>query len=439
MKQVSIQHALNRWIILTALIFTGVAGLFSSRIVFLEAAEEQDELLQGLAILVKNGQLVQETYNLTITETEAGEIEEETIILIQALNKKSPKDILSFPHPIENGFHSLVQAGQEWRILVVTQHKTQHQFAVAQTTELRDELAWVSVLNVFLPILVLIGLMLIIINLIIRYQFQPLHRLANILQHQDVLQLQDLAQKDVPQEVLPLVASLNMLLERIRKTLRKQQRFITDASHELRTPITAFSLLLENLDTASTQPERQLRQQQLKHSLERVTLLVNQLLNLARLQSEQQNPKQRVSFLEIIQNVIADLHPIAESAHIDLGMLRQEAIQVMDQDGQLKQLVYNAIDNAIRYTPEQGCVDVSLYREDNDAIFCVADTGVGIPEAEITRVMEPFYRVYGQKSSGSNGLGLAISQEIAQRLDGQIHLKNRPKYGLVFTYRQVAQ
>jgi two-component system OmpR family sensor kinase len=163
--------------------------------------------------------------------------------------------------------------------------------------------------------------------------------------------------------------------------------------------------------------------------------LIIQLLDLARLQSDASGPTTALSFNTIVHNTIAELHPLAEAKQVDLGMARQEPVTVLDQDGRLGQLVRNAIDNAIRYSPPCSRVDVSLYVDAGNAVFCVEDTGSGIPEDELEQVMEPFYRNPGTSQPG-NGLGLAICQEIAQLLGGDIALSNRVQGGLRFLYTQ---
>jgi len=176
----------------------------------------------------------------------------------------------------------------------------------------------------------------------------------------------------------------------------------------------------------------------LRQGLDRLRMLVCQLLDLARLQSDHESPSVTVSFNQVVQDAIADLYPLAEAGRVDLGMTRQEAVTVLDQEGRLGQLVRNAIDNAIRYTPAGGKVDICLYTEAGKAIFRVEDTGTGIPENEIKQVMEPFYRIQGNPQPG-NGLGLAISQEIALRLGGRITLSNHAEGGISFRYAQHLQ
>ncbi|KAG1694663.1 Sensor protein QseC [Nymphon striatum] len=248
--------------------------------------------------------------------------------------------------------------------------------------------------------------------------------------------LNKLTEDKIPQEITPFIRSINALMERVQNVLEKQQRFIADAAHELRTPITALSLQAENLKKAKDENDRDAREEKLKLGFVRLGKLVSQLLDLARLQSGKEGEFQTVSFNQVVQEVIASNYPLAEADNIDLGMLRQEnGIYVKDQNGRLSQLVQNAIGNAIHYTPKNGKIDVSLFIQGQKAVLLVEDSGNGIPEAELEQVMEPFYRVLEGNQTG-NGLGLAISQEIAERLDGKIQLSNREEGGLCFRYEQ---
>jgi len=342
---------------------------------------------------------------------------------------------LSVPADLREGLQTLTVDGENWRIMVATQAETGQRYLIAQPTELRDDLALASGLNVFLPMLVLVAVMLLLIRWMIHHQFQPLKSLINGLRRQKTFQPESMPTAHLPSEISPFVKAINDLLIRIRQTLDKQQRFIADASHELRTPVTALTLLAENIENAPTEAERRERQQQLKISLRRMKNLLNQLLDLARLQSDQQNPKESVALRDIVQQTIADLYPLAEATDIDLGVIQLDSIKVLDQDNRLSQLIHNAIENAIRYTPAGGQVNISLAKQDGKAIFQVEDNGSGIPESALNQVFQPFYRSQEMAQAG-NGLGLAISQEIALRLGGKIRLQNQSEGGLRFTYIQ---
>ena len=427
----SIQHQLNRWIIMTSSAFMVFGGLLSASIVFKEATDIQDSLLREIASLVRQGNLGD---NSASRNNNKGE---ELSILIQPVDAANSKYGLHLPENLVDGLQTLTLDGESWRVLVIKQTFTGEKYLIAQQTELRNDLALASGLNVFLPMLGLVIFMLVIIRWMIRHLFKPVDQLVNQLLQQNELKPEPLTQQKLPTEIAPFVAAINDLLNRIRTTLHKQQRFISDAAHELRTPVTALSLMAENLQKATTETVRRQRQQQLKESLERLRWLLNQLLDMARLQSDAQNPMTPVSLKQIIQQTIADLYPLAEKSAVDLGVTRLQDITVQDQDDRLQQLVRNAIDNAILYTPAGGQINISLYLENDQAVFCVEDSGQGIPQQALGQVFEPFYRC-PQNSQPGNGLGLAISQEIAQRLQGQIKLQNLAEGGLRFSYRQSA-
>ena len=427
--QKSLQRELNKWIIVSSLVLVLLGGVIAGGIAFFQARELQDNTLINIADLVRTGKLQH-------LMPDHQNLEEESII-IQELGKQiySP----NFPLTIKDGLQTIVMDDEEWRVLTTKEANSQRRFVIAQQTELRDMIAWSSSMAVFLPIALLVVILLILIHVIIRAQFRSLGKLAKVMDQQNgmqVTQFSELWSKNVPIEMAPFVNSINSLLARVRQAMQKQHRFIADAAHELRTPIAALTLQSENLAHATTIKDRNERQQLLQQSLQRLRNLVTQLLDLARLQSEENYNVQEISFNKVVQDVSSVLFPFAEAADIDLGMLRQdENIIVADKEGRLSQLVRNAIDNAIQYTPHGGKIDISLYKQDSRAVLIVEDNGIGIPEADLEQVMQPFYRVMGSSQSGS-GLGLAISHEIAQHLGGVIKLTNREQGGLQFRYEQ---
>lgn len=424
----SIQRDLSRGITLTALVLVLISGLVSGVIAFYEARELQDHILQEIAYLVTQG-------HLRDISTQRTHATDEEPIVIRVLDERATKRGLNISENIPDGLQTLEIDGDSWRVLALTQSSPDRRIAIAQQTELRDEIARATGLSVFLPVLLLIVLMLLLIRTIIRARFKPLIALSDRLDKRMGTQLSPLSDSAIPEEIAPFVSSINALLARARQAMEKQHRFIADAAHELRTPVTALSLLAENLEHASSDSDRRQRQGRLHLGLDRLCVLTNQLLDLARLQSDFDSTPQTVSFNRLVQQAIADLHPLAEAGQIDLGLTRQDPVTVMDRDGRLGQLVRNAIENAVRYTPAGGKVDINLVAEGNQAIFSVMDSGIGIPEDELGRVMEPFYRTQHCLQPG-NGLGLAISQEIAQRLGGKIEILNRPAGGFHYAYRQ---
>ena len=425
-KTYSLKRELNRWIISTALVFVLVAGALSGWIVFKQAREQQDQTLLEIGMLIKSGKL-KESISLhhdinenTVIINELGEIQHIPIV----------------PVKTTDGFHTMMLDGSQWRVLITTQSDSQRRFSIAQQTKQRDAIARSSSLSVLFPIIVLVGLMLLMINYIIKRQFRSLAKLTKELEQQEANKLFKLDAKNVPEEISPFVNSINSLLSRVSKTVQKQQRFIADAAHELRTPIAALSLQVDNLNKQLDHVERDERQKDLHKGLSRLRILVNQLLNLARLQSEDNTTNTKIIFNPLVHQAIESLFPLLEKSDIDLGIIKQdENLKVYDQQDRLSQLVYNSIDNAIRYSPKGGKIDISLYQDQGDLVYLVEDQGIGIPEEQLKQVMQPFYRVQECEQPG-NGLGLAISQEIAQLLDGHIELSNRKNGGLRFSYRQ---
>lgn len=198
----------------------------------------------------------------------------------------------------------------------------------------------------------------------------------------------------------------------------QQRRFVADAAHELRTPITALSLHAQNLDLFVTSEGRD-RLAMLKTGIRRVGHLLEQLLALARQESEGVSR----DLLTELDRVVADLLPQAQARSIDLGCERIEGIELSADPTALKVLLRNLLDNALRYTPTGGRVDINLYVEAEHAVICVENTGPRIPDADHVRVFEPLYRGAHTMAEGS-GLGLSIVQRIVANLSGSIALEN---------------
>jgi signal transduction histidine kinase len=421
---------------LSTLLFAVIAGSVSGLLAFHEARELQDNMLHDIAALVITGQLY--STPPVVIDTDGHSEHREDRIVIQRIDQ-SDNQILASLAGFGDGLQTLDVKNEGWRVLIKTVPATSQQsswrFAVAQQTEERDEIAWQNCLSAFLPILVLAAVMQVLVNVVIHDRFKPLRSLATLVDQHDETRLEPLPDSNIPEEMVPFLRSINHLLARVRRVLTQQQRFVADAAHELRSPVTALSLLAENLKNATTEGERSQRQALLQEGLTRLRILVGQLLNFARLQSEQEIPLESIAFNGIVQQSIADLYPLAEEKGIDLGISRQETITVLDFSHSLFQLVTNAIDNAIRYTPPGGKIDISLFSQSGNAVLLVQDSGPGIPENELLQVLTAFYRTQGNQEPGT-GLGLAICLEIARVLGGEITLSNRESGGLQFQYTQ---
>ncbi|WGD53204.1 HAMP domain-containing sensor histidine kinase [Bradyrhizobium sp. CB1650] len=208
----------------------------------------------------------------------------------------------------------------------------------------------------------------------------------------------------------------------------QQRRFGADAAHELRTPITALSLQTENLDPLDMPPAARDRVEALKSGMRRIRHLLDQLLALARQDLASQEAGEEVYLAQIAKGVVADLLAESSAREIDLGFTTAEPISVTADPLAILSLVRNLVENAVKYTPNGGRVDLSVYREANAAVLNVEDNGPGVPPQDIERIFEPFYR--GRRPTGDgSGLGLSIVKRIVDRCGGSIEFENVTETG----------
>ena len=267
-----------------------------------------------------------------------------------------------------------------------------------------------------------------LVSLVVRHRLKPVARLSFALDQRNEFDLEPLPQMKVPTEIRPFTTSISRLLLRLGQSMAAQRRFVADAAHELRSPLTALSLQAEALDGAGLPPQVQAQLTRLRQGMQRARVLIDQLLTLARSQAQPVIQTSPVSAQTILCHVIEDVIPLAEHRRIDLGVTRQDDVHVRMSEVDLTAIMRNLMDNAIRYSPPGGRVDVSLIRDSDDsddsdggAILELTNGGAGIPQAELERVFDPFYRVLGTGTEGS-GLGLAIVKTLVERAGGSIAL-----------------
>jgi two-component system sensor histidine kinase TctE len=299
---------------------------------------------------------------------------------------------------------------------------------VAETRNKRSDLASRVVTGVLLPQFAIIPLAVVLVWVGLSRGIAPLNRLQRIIRRRRPTDLSPIASAGVPEEVRPLIVAFNDMMARLEENLHAQQRFIADAAHQMRTPLTGLKMQ-SDLALEETDPE------QLRHSLvriaastERASHLINQLLALARAEatSEKIYAVEPVDLEVLVREVAEDLFPRALAKQIDLGVDVSGWAQLVDGNPvQLRELIKNLMDNAIKYTPRGGSVTARSYRSDENIVLEVEDSGTGIPEADCKRVFERFYRVLGSGEDGS-GLGLAIVREIAELHRAQVSLEPNP-------------
>jgi signal transduction histidine kinase len=267
---------------------------------------------------------------------------------------------------------------------------------------------------------------------LVTHMLKPLARVANDLKVRGADSLQPVPPDGLPDEVVPLVASLNAMLERLGHAFDGQRAFVADAAHELRSPLTALKLQAQLVRRASDDAARAAALDALVAGVDRATRLVEQLLTLARQEPGSAGPaKQTVVLAPLARQVLADAAPLAQARGSALELSADEQATVHGDAAALAVLLRNLVDNALRYTPAGGEVQVTIAREPDGAVrLAVDDSGPGIPAAERERVFERFVRGSSAAQESGSGLGLAIVRSIAWRHGATLALEDAPLGGL---------
>jgi two-component system sensor histidine kinase TctE len=302
---------------------------------------------------------------------------------------------------------------------------------IAETLGKRTHLANEIIKGVILPQFIILPVALALIWLALARGLSPLSELQNRIRGRRPDDLSPIEVGQVPEEITPLVHSLNDMLARLSQTIQMQKRFIADAAHQLKTPLAGMRMQSELALRQDKQEEIHKSLLQLAKSSGAATRLVNQLLALAR--AENQNPHSK-SFVplelgELARSAVHDFVQISFTRQIDLGFEQPgHAVTVIGNPLTLRELLNNLIDNALHYTPRGGSITVRVRTSDDHqfAYLEVEDTGPGIPVAERSHVFERFYRILGSDVEGS-GLGLAIVREIALQHNAEIDIFNNPR------------
>lgn len=300
---------------------------------------------------------------------------------------------------------------------------------VAKTTEERNQLANKIVASVVLPQFIIIPLAVVLVWFGLSRGLRPLNRLRWTIETRDPGDLSPIATRRVPEELEPLVEVFNEMLERMKRNVEAQQRFVADAAHQMRTPLTGLKTQAQ-FAMRETDPES-LRHalQQIAIGVDRASRLVNQLLTLARTESSGEPAQQRhepLNLALLLRDVVEDWVMVALEKNIDLGYEAGGPAMIVGNDFLLRELAKNLIDNALRYTPAGGHVTCRVVAASDGVSIEVEDDGIGISEEQSEMVFERFYRIDDAGTEGS-GLGLAIVQEIAAQHDARASLKPNPK------------
>ncbi len=387
-----------------------------------ELREAQDDMLRQIAALA----LVRPGHEASaLGKVRLGDRDSRLWVAVMPLDRP-PGWLRPLPRP---GLHTVDAAVGRMRVEVLTSGP--YTVIVAQPTDARDELAWNAAARALLPSLLMVPFLIWLISRMVHGEFEPIVRAARRLEARETVDAPDLGIGEMPAEIQPFIDAIEGLLRRTHALMQRQQRFVADAAHELRSPLTALALQARNVRHASSLGEAHARLEALEHGIVRARKLSEQLLGLARMEGAAVEIES-VELVDLARELLAEFHPLAEVRRIDLGLDAPAAVRARTSKSLLRTILTNALDNALKFGPAGGDVTLAVHVTDSGVRCEVTDHGPGIPAAERESVFMPFHRLYGGDVAGA-GLGLAIAREAAIRISASLSLHGASDaQGLVF-------
>ncbi len=328
---------------------------------------------------------------------------------------------INIPRQTRSGFADVKIDGESWRVYTTSDGGRTVQ--VAQRETVRTEIIESAAMGAAAPILIVIPLSWIVVGWAMNRMLGRLDELATEIAAWSAMAREPIPLEGVPSEVAPLVGSMNGLIERLRAALEAQKRFLADAAHELRTPLAAMQIQVDNLTSDGTD-DFDKRMAALAAGVKRAGALVDQLLRLARLDAPAATDGKPVDIGALLLDCVADIAPMADRKKIDLGAQIHVPAIFNAAESDIRTLFSALIDNAVRYTPSGGTIDVTLYHQDGRPIVEIVDTGPGLPKGNEARIFDRFFRGSPHDPEGT-GLGLAIARRIAERHAICLTVENR--------------
>ncbi|MDP1638129.1 MAG: ATP-binding protein [Candidatus Nitrotoga sp.] len=413
--------SLKQRLLVLALTAITLVWLGATAFTYHNAREEFDEVLdahlaQAAALLV-----VQSSHDLDELETEHAPLLHKYArrVAFQVWDKGHQLRLHSANAPQqplaneERGFSDHTIDGHRWRVFSTWNESAEFLIQVAERADVRDELARGIAGNLLKPLFISLPLLALLLWIAVARGLRPLDKLTREVEQRAPDNLAALDASSAPREVVPLIERLNRLFTRIEASMQKERRFTADAAHELRTPVAAIKAQAQVARAASSEAERNHALDNAILGCDRAAHLIEQLLTLARIDTLGNDVTEACQLRVIAAEVIAAIAPAALSQHVQLELTEGAEVEVRCNPVLLRILLRNLIDNAVRHTQPGTSVWVSINNQQGLACLSVNDNGPGIPEAELARVSERFYRPIATSASGS-GLGLSIVNRIAE-------------------------
>lgn len=418
------------WLLLVAILLTAVAqALIAYRTARAEADDIFDYHMQQMALSLRSGLPMSGAG----AAAEQPQDDEDVDFVVQVWTADGLRVFQSAAHAglpdrAVLGFSNLQTHGTTYRVFSMQSRSQVIQ--VAQDMAVRREMASTLALRTVVPIAVMAPLLMLVVWWVISGSLAPVSRVRRQVAERQADDLSEVSEEGLPDEIRPLVHELNLLFNRVRQAFDAQKNFVADAAHELRSPLAALKLQVQGLRRATDDAAREVAAGRLTAGIDRATRLVEQLLVLARQQASAAAgaKRQPLALSEMARFVVADTASLAQVRQIDLGLSRADQGEVAGHEEALRILLRNLVDNAIKYTPPGGTVNLEIRRADDRLVLSVEDSGPGIPEQDRERALDRFHRIAGTETTGS-GLGLAIVKSIADLHGARLALDRSPRLG----------
>ena len=426
-------HSLRTRLLGWLLVAISVTAVAQASIAYLTARAEADDIfdyhMQQMAMSLRSALPI----NADGAAIDAPRIGEHADFVVQVWTANGLRVFQSaaraaLPDRAVLGFSNLKVQGTTYRVFSMLSKSQTIQ--IAQDMAARRQMASTLALRTIAPIAVMAPLLMLVAWWAVSASLASVSRVRRQVAARQADDLTEVSEAGLPDEIQPLVHELNLLFARVRQAFDAQKNFVGDAAHELRSPLAALKLQAQSLQRATDDATRQVAIGRLTAGIDRATRLVEQLLVLARQQANAAtgSKPQPVALADMARPAVADTAPSAQARQIDLGLSQADKGEIAGHAPALQILLRNLLDNAVKYTPPGGTVDVEVRRVGDRLVLTVDDSGPGIPEQDRERVLDRFYRVAGTETTGS-GLGLAIVKSIAELHGARLSLAQSPRLG----------
>jgi two-component system OmpR family sensor kinase len=425
----SLRIRLILWLGAAIMAATAIQFATSLRAATREANKLFDYHMQQMAVALQDNAPLGQAYWRAVPGTDSDSFEFVVQVWAEGgVRVYQSRSYRFLPDQAALGYSTVTLDNGDWRVYAAQNDKRVIQ--IAQKMDARRDRAMAFALHALWPAMPVSLLLFVAAWWVVTSALSPLNRIGRDLANRNADSLSPVSDQGVPREVSVLVAELNSLLARMANALQSQQRFVADAAHELRSPLTALKLQVQTLTRAKDETARAQAIGRLLGGVDRASRLVEQLLALARQDPLSQAPElTAVALPACAEQAVSDVAPLAAHRHIALQYTACAQADILGDAESVRIMIRNLLDNAVRYAPEYGNVQIDVAALDSVVVLTVQDSGAGLPASERARVFDRFYRIPGPAASGS-GLGLAIVKAVADRHAATVELNDAMIGGL---------